>query len=108
MEMHQVRYFLAVTRVLNFTRAADECNVSTYVENHGPSDPAPVQVRFVDRRWVPPKVRCEAVFAGTHPATVRVGYSYWYALAALVFLLCLLTLTLRGVWRLSKTRSRFD
>jgi DNA-binding transcriptional LysR family regulator len=28
MEMHQVRYFLAVTRVLNFTRAADECNVT--------------------------------------------------------------------------------
>jgi DNA-binding transcriptional LysR family regulator len=28
MEMHQVRYFLAVARVLNFTRAADECNVS--------------------------------------------------------------------------------
>jgi len=28
MEMHQVRYFLAVARTLNFTRAADECNVS--------------------------------------------------------------------------------
>ncbi|WP_226579097.1 LysR family transcriptional regulator [Acuticoccus sediminis] len=28
MEMHQVRYFLAVARLLNFTRAADECNVS--------------------------------------------------------------------------------
>jgi len=28
MEMHQVRYFLAVARMLNFTRAADECNVS--------------------------------------------------------------------------------
>jgi DNA-binding transcriptional LysR family regulator len=28
MEMHQVRYFLAVTRTLNFTRAADECNVA--------------------------------------------------------------------------------
>src|ERR1700739_3037249 len=28
MEMHQVRYFLAVARVLNFTRPADECNVS--------------------------------------------------------------------------------
>jgi DNA-binding transcriptional LysR family regulator len=28
MEKHQVRYFLAVTRTLNFTRAADECNVS--------------------------------------------------------------------------------
>ena len=28
MEMHQVRYFLAVARELNFTRAADECNVS--------------------------------------------------------------------------------
>lgn len=27
MEMHQVRYFLAVSRLLNFTRAADECNV---------------------------------------------------------------------------------
>jgi DNA-binding transcriptional LysR family regulator len=28
MEMHQVHYFLAVARTLNFTRAADECNVS--------------------------------------------------------------------------------
>ena len=28
MEMHQVRYFLAVTRLLNFTRAAEECNVA--------------------------------------------------------------------------------
>src|SRR5271155_5024168 len=28
MEMHQVRYFLAVTRALSFTRAAEECNVA--------------------------------------------------------------------------------
>ena len=28
MEMHQVRYFLAVVRLLNFTRAADDCNVT--------------------------------------------------------------------------------
>jgi DNA-binding transcriptional LysR family regulator len=28
MEMHQVRYFLAVARTLNFTRAADECHVT--------------------------------------------------------------------------------
>ncbi len=28
MEMHQIRYFLAVARTLNFTRAADECNVT--------------------------------------------------------------------------------
>jgi DNA-binding transcriptional LysR family regulator len=28
MEMHQIRYFLAVTRTLNFTRAAEECNVA--------------------------------------------------------------------------------
>jgi DNA-binding transcriptional LysR family regulator len=28
MEMHQVRYFLAVAKVLNFTRAADECHVA--------------------------------------------------------------------------------
>lgn len=26
--MHQVRYFLAVSRTRNFTRAAEECNVS--------------------------------------------------------------------------------
>lgn len=28
MEMHQVRYFLAMARLLNFTRAAEECNVT--------------------------------------------------------------------------------
>lgn len=28
MEMQQVRYFLALSRVLNFTRAAEECNVT--------------------------------------------------------------------------------
>ncbi len=28
MEMQQIRYFLALTRTLNFTRAAEECNVS--------------------------------------------------------------------------------
>jgi DNA-binding transcriptional LysR family regulator len=28
MEMHQVRYFLAVARTLNFTRAAEECKVA--------------------------------------------------------------------------------
>ena len=28
MEMHQVRYFLAVARTLNFTKAADECHVA--------------------------------------------------------------------------------
>jgi DNA-binding transcriptional LysR family regulator len=28
MEMHQVRYFLAVAQALNFTRAAEECNVT--------------------------------------------------------------------------------
>ena len=28
MEMHQVRYFLAVATTMNFTRAADECHVS--------------------------------------------------------------------------------
>jgi DNA-binding transcriptional LysR family regulator len=28
MEMHQVRYFLAVARTQNFTRGADECNVT--------------------------------------------------------------------------------
>ncbi|WP_066547312.1 MULTISPECIES: LysR family transcriptional regulator [unclassified Sphingomonas] len=28
MEMHQIRYFLAVARTLNFTRAAEECNVT--------------------------------------------------------------------------------
>lgn len=28
MEMHQVRYFLAVSEILNFTRAAERCNVT--------------------------------------------------------------------------------
>src|SRR4029077_409456 len=28
MEMQQIRYFLAVAKTLNFTRAADECHVS--------------------------------------------------------------------------------
>ena len=27
-EMHQIRYFLAVCETLNFTRAAEACNVS--------------------------------------------------------------------------------
>ena len=28
MEMHRVRYFLAIARTLNFTRAAEECHVA--------------------------------------------------------------------------------
>ena len=28
MELHQIRYFLALCEVLNFTRAAEKCNVS--------------------------------------------------------------------------------
>jgi len=28
MEMHQVRYFLAVAEELNFTRASERCNVT--------------------------------------------------------------------------------
>ncbi len=28
MEMHQIKYFLAVAKTLNFTRAADQCNVT--------------------------------------------------------------------------------
>ena len=28
MEMHQVRYFLATVSELNFTKAADKCNVT--------------------------------------------------------------------------------
>jgi LysR family transcriptional regulator, hydrogen peroxide-inducible genes activator len=28
MEMHQIRYFLAVCETLNFTRAAEQCNVA--------------------------------------------------------------------------------
>lgn len=28
MELHQIRYFVAVSRVLNFTRAAEQCNVT--------------------------------------------------------------------------------
>src|ERR1700722_20503784 len=28
MELHQVRYFVAVSRLLNFTRAAEQCNVT--------------------------------------------------------------------------------
>ena len=30
MEMHQVRYFLAVAEELNFTRASEKCNVSQF------------------------------------------------------------------------------
>ena len=28
MEIHEIRYFLAVCRTLNFTRAAEQCNVT--------------------------------------------------------------------------------
>jgi DNA-binding transcriptional LysR family regulator len=28
MEMHQIRYFLTICGTLNFTRAADSCNVT--------------------------------------------------------------------------------
>jgi LysR family transcriptional regulator, hydrogen peroxide-inducible genes activator len=28
MELHQVRYFIALSNTLNFTRAAEACNVS--------------------------------------------------------------------------------
>src|SRR6202012_3826302 len=28
MKLHQVRYFVAVSRLLNFTRAAEQCNVT--------------------------------------------------------------------------------
>ncbi len=28
MELHQIRYLLALSKSLNFTRAAEECNVS--------------------------------------------------------------------------------
>ncbi|MDX8494821.1 LysR family transcriptional regulator, partial [Mesorhizobium sp. VK22B] len=28
MELHQVRYFLALASTLNFTRAAEQCNVT--------------------------------------------------------------------------------
>ena len=28
MEMHQIRYFLAVCETLNFTRAAEQCHVT--------------------------------------------------------------------------------
>src|SRR6201991_598009 len=28
MELHQIRYFVAVSRLLNFTRAAEQCNVT--------------------------------------------------------------------------------
>ena len=28
MEMHQIRYFLAVAKTLNFTQAAEECHVA--------------------------------------------------------------------------------
>ena len=84
---------------------ADECDVATYVEAHGPSDPIPDQVRFVDRRWVPPEVHCE-VRIRTDSATFEVVYSYWYALAALVPLLCLLGLSAWGISRLINPRTR--
>jgi DNA-binding transcriptional LysR family regulator len=30
MELHQVRYFLAVAFTLNFTRAAEQCNITQH------------------------------------------------------------------------------
>jgi DNA-binding transcriptional LysR family regulator len=28
MELHQIRYFVALSRLLNFTRAAERCNIT--------------------------------------------------------------------------------
>jgi hypothetical protein len=36
MEMHQIRYFLAVSEYLNFRRAAEECHVSRGENNEKP------------------------------------------------------------------------
>jgi len=44
MEMHQIRYFLAVADELNFTRAAEKCNVT---------QPSLTRAINVNRRGVP-------------------------------------------------------
>src|SRR3954452_16111 len=70
MEMHQVRYFLAVARTLNFTRAADECNVAQpsltraikQLESELGGDlfrrERPVQLTELGQRMQPPLQQC--------------------------------------------------
>jgi len=52
MEMHQVRYFLAVAETLNFTRAAQHCNVSQ------PALTRAIQQDVAPFRGVHPSVSC--------------------------------------------------
>ena len=70
MEMHQVRYFLAVARTLNFTRAADDCNVAQpsltraikQLEAELGGDlfrrERPVQLTELGQRMLPPLQQC--------------------------------------------------
>ena len=57
-EIHQVRYFLAVTETLNFTKAAERCNVSQPALTGG-SDGRPLDELNKDSRLrVQAGVRC--------------------------------------------------
>jgi DNA-binding transcriptional LysR family regulator len=50
MEMHQVRYFLAVAQHLNFSRAAEECNVLVTVRGRPRSPGVGALVREAMRK----------------------------------------------------------
>lgn len=88
MEMHQVRYFLAVARTHNFKRAAEECNVTQ------PSlTPA---IRQLEAEFGGDLFRRTTLFAGRAVARFGCQTAIWGALVvAAIGLLVAALLTIR-------------